>query len=175
MTSGQMWSQNLWRKRQKKPNPILDEELARVPKASKLNWRFYFFLFFWNRKAIIDSFYFCSLWHFFLDFVQFPRWSSFNLDISQLSIYSESNSSNLQKQAFKSSHFQNFYSQGIEKEDLFQYSQLYKYRSYVWVVDRKVIIGLAKVEEGEEEKNRPPIILLFCCDNTIQAMRRYEG
>ena len=42
-------------------------------------------------------------------------------------------------------------------------------------MDRKVIIGLAKVEEGEEEKNRTPIILLFCCDNTIQAMRRYEG
>ena len=72
--------------------------------------------------------------------------------------------------------FPEFLQLGDIEEDLFQYSQLYKYRSYVWVVDRKVIIGLAKVEEGEEEeKNRTPIILLFCCDNTIQAMRRYEG
>ena len=77
MTSRKMWSQKLWRKKTKNQIQFWMKNWQEFQKHQ--NW---IGEFFWNRKTIIDSFYFCSLWHFFLDFVQFPRWSSFNLDIS---------------------------------------------------------------------------------------------
>ena len=142
-----MWSQNLWRKKDKKPNPILDEELARVPKASKLNWRFFFLV----QKDHHWFFLFLLTVAFFPWFCPIPKmvilqpWHFIAQHLLCIQLFKSV------EIGFQIFTFPEFLQLGDWEEDLFQYSQLYKYRSYVWVVDRKVIIGLAKVE-GEEEK-----------------------